>query len=74
MANLPGFKERFDVTATQLTVAALERLTDLDFGRLKKHDHFAAIGAPAAPRSPATAPSGPKLRAKPLAELADIVL
>ncbi|MGY4617624.1 endonuclease G [Bradyrhizobium sp. USDA 4472] len=46
IANLSGFEEAFDVTATQITVADLERRTGLDFGLLKDHDHFAQGGQP----------------------------
>ena len=44
--NLPGFEEAFDVAATQIRVADLEERTGLDFGDIKKFDHFAAGGAP----------------------------
>jgi len=44
--NLPGFEEAFDVAATQIRVADLEERTGLDFGGIKKFDHFAAGGAP----------------------------
>jgi DNA/RNA endonuclease G (NUC1)/S1-C subfamily serine protease len=44
--NLPGFEEAFDVVATQIRVADLEERTGLDFGDIKKFDHFAAGGAP----------------------------
>ena len=44
--NLPGFEEAFDVAATQIRVADLEERTGLDFGDLKKFDHFAAGGVP----------------------------
>jgi endonuclease G len=43
--NLPGFEEAFDVAATQIRVADLEERTGLDFGDIKKFDHFAAGGA-----------------------------
>ena len=46
IAGLPGFEEKFDVTAAQVTLADLERRTGLSFGALKQHDHFAAGGAP----------------------------
>jgi endonuclease G len=46
IANLPGFEEAFDVAATQVKIADLEKRTDLDFGDLKKHDHFAQNGPP----------------------------
>jgi len=44
--NLPGFEEAFDVAATQISVADLEERTGLDFGDIKKFDHFAADGVP----------------------------
>ncbi len=44
IANLPGFEERFDVSATQVAIADLETMTGLDFGVIKGHDHFAANG------------------------------
>ena len=43
--NLPGFEEAFDVAATQIRVADLEERTGLDFGDIKKFDHFATGGA-----------------------------
>jgi endonuclease G len=46
ITSLPGFEEKFDVTATQITLADLEHRTGLGFGALKQHDHFAAGGAP----------------------------
>jgi hypothetical protein len=44
--NLPGFEEAFDVAATQIRLADLEERTGLDFGDIKKSDHFAAGGVP----------------------------
>ncbi len=44
--NLPGFEEAFDVAATQIRIADLEKRTGLDFGDIKKFDHFAAGGVP----------------------------
>jgi endonuclease G len=44
--NLPGFEETFDVAATQIRLADLEERTGLDFGNIKKFDHFAAGGVP----------------------------
>jgi endonuclease G, mitochondrial len=44
--NLPGFEEAFDVAATQIRIADLEQRTGLDFGNIKKFDHFASGGAP----------------------------
>ena len=46
ITSLPGFEEKFDVGAAQITLAQLEQRTGLDFGALKQHDHFAAGGAP----------------------------
>jgi DNA/RNA endonuclease G (NUC1) len=40
--NLPGFEETFDVAAAQIRLADLEERTGLDFGDIKKFDHFAA--------------------------------
>jgi endonuclease G len=42
--SLPGFEEAFDVAATQIRIADLEERTGLDFGNIKKFDHFAAGG------------------------------
>jgi endonuclease G, mitochondrial len=44
--NLPGFEETFDVAAAQISLADLEERTGLDFGNIKKFDHFAAGGVP----------------------------
>jgi endonuclease G, mitochondrial len=44
--DLPGFEEVFDVAATQIKIADLEKKTGLDFGRLREFDHFAQGGAP----------------------------
>jgi endonuclease G len=44
ITDLPGFEERFDVTATQITIAKLEQIAALDFGRLKSFDHYAKTG------------------------------
>jgi len=41
ITDLPGFEETFDVTATQIKIADLEKRTGLNFGDLKDHDHFA---------------------------------
>lgn len=46
ITKLPGFEEKFDVLATQVTIAELEDRTGLSFGMLKKHDHFASGGGP----------------------------
>jgi endonuclease G len=42
--NLPGFEEAFDVAATQIKIADLEKQTGLSFGALKEHDHFVESG------------------------------
>jgi endonuclease G len=70
--KLPGFEERFDVTATQRTIAEIESLTGLDFGPLRKHDHFAAGGAPGTLESAGLDDVRRKIR--PLTGLHDIVL
>ena len=44
--DLPGFEAVFDVAATQIKIADLEKKTGLDFGRLREFDHFAEGGAP----------------------------
>ena len=44
--DLPGFEAVFDVAATQIKIADLEKKTGLDFGRLREFDHFAQGGAP----------------------------
>jgi len=44
--DLPGFEEAFDVAATQITIAELQKRTRLDFGDLTKHDHFAKDKTP----------------------------
>jgi endonuclease G len=44
ISNLPGFEERLDIEAAQLSIIDLEEKTGLDFGNLKLHDHFAAGG------------------------------
>jgi endonuclease G len=43
ISELPGF-EAFDVGASQLTLKQLEKLTGLNFGRLKTYDIFAGTG------------------------------
>ena len=43
--DLPGFEETFDVGATQITIAELEKKIGLIFGGLKRYDHFAQGGA-----------------------------
>jgi endonuclease G len=44
--SLPGFEEAFDVAATQIKIADLEHRTGLNFGDIKKFDHFAEGGTP----------------------------
>ena len=51
--DLPGFEEAFDVAATQIKIADLEQLTGLDFGDIKKFDHFAEGGPPGTLELPA---------------------
>jgi len=43
--GLPGFEEAFNVAATQITIAKLEKETGLDFGDLRNQDHFAQAGS-----------------------------
>lgn len=70
--NLPGFEEAFDVTATQIRVADLEERTGLDFGAIKKFDHFAAGGAPGTLELPGAA--GALMRVKIIGSASDIVV
>ena len=72
IADLPGFEEAFDVGATQITVARLEKRTGLQFGSLKKHDHFASGGAPGTLES--TGSSDEKMRVKVIRHREDIVI
>jgi endonuclease G len=44
--DLAGFEEKFDAADAQVTIKDLEKKIGLDFGDLKKHDHFASGGAP----------------------------
>ncbi len=44
--TLPGFEDRFEPAAAQVTIAAIEQKTGLDFGSLKQHDRFAQSGTP----------------------------
>ena len=46
ITDLPGFEAVFDVAATQVKLVDLEEKTGLDFGDLKKYDHFAQEGDP----------------------------
>jgi endonuclease G len=70
--NLPGFEEAFDVAATQIRVADLEERTGLDFGDIKKFDHFAAGGAPGTLELPSI--EGVVQRAKIVRNGSDIVV
>ena len=70
--NLPGFEEAFDVAATQIRVADLEERTGLDFGDIKKFDHFAAGGVPGTLELPGAA--GVVRRAKIVRSGGDIVV
>ena len=70
--NLPGFEEAFDVAATQIRVADLEERTGLDFGDLKKFDHFAAGGVPGTLELPGV--EGMVRRAKIVRNGSDIVV
>jgi hypothetical protein len=69
---LPGFEEAFDVAATQISVADLEERTGLDFGDIKKFDHFAAGGVPGTLELPGAA--GVVRRAKIVRNGNDIVV
>lgn len=71
VADLPGFEEKFDVTAAQVTIEHLESLTGLGFGRLKAHDHFAKGGDPGTLE---VERSGKKRFIRPLASLEAIVI
>ena len=70
--NLPGFEEAFDVAATQISVADLEERTGLDFGDIKKFDHFAAGGVPGTLELPSV--EGMVRRAKIVRNGSDIVV
>ena len=69
---LPGFEEKFDVAAVQVTIAELETLTGLDFGVLTQHDHFAHGGDPGTLEI--ATPDGGKRRIKPIEDFTDIVV
>lgn len=71
ITSLPGFEEKFDVTAAQVTLADLEHRTGLSFGVLKSHDHFAAGGAPGTLEI--DRPDG-RRKIRPLTALEDIVV
>lgn len=70
--DLPGFEEAFDVAATQIRVADLEERTGLDFGDIKKFDHFAAGGVPGTLELPGV--EGMVRRAKIVRDGSDIVV
>jgi endonuclease G len=71
--DLPGFEETFDVAATQIKIADLEKRTGLSFGDLKNHDHFAQGGAPGSLEAP-TAVEGVTQTVKPIRDAGDIVI
>ena len=70
--DLPGFEEVFDVAATQIKIADLEKKTGLDFGRLREFDHFAQGGAPGTLELPTAA--GARQTVKAIRSGADIVI
>jgi endonuclease G len=72
ITDLPGFEEKFDVAAAQVTLADLEDLTGLDFGELTRHDHFAEGGDPETLEI--SAPGGNKRKIKPILDFKDIVV
>jgi endonuclease G, mitochondrial len=72
ITELPGFEEKFDVVAAQVTIAELEELTGLDFGVLAQHDHFADGGDPGTLEI--ATPEGGRRRIKPIEDLSDIVV
>ena len=61
--DLPGFEEVFDVAATQIKIADLEKRTGLDFGRLRDFDHFAQGGAPGTLEMPTAAGASRPIKA-----------
>jgi endonuclease G len=61
--NLPGFEEAFDVAATQIKIADLEKKTGLDFARLREFDHFAQGGAPGTLELPTAAGASQTVKA-----------
>lgn len=71
ITNLPGFEEKFDVGAAQITVADLEKRTGLDFGTLRKFDNFAKTGAIGALEIDSTEGKQP---IKPIEDYSDIVV
>jgi endonuclease G len=70
--DLPGFEAVFDVAATQIKIANLEKKTGLDFGRLREFDHFAQGGAPGTLETPTAA--GASQTVKVIRSGADIVI
>jgi endonuclease G len=70
--SLPGFEAVFDVAATQIKIADLEKRTGLDFGRLREFDHFAQGGAPGTLEMPTS--EGVSLSVKVIRSGADIVI
>ena len=70
--DLPGFEAVFDVAATQIKIADLEKKTGLDFGRLREFDHFAQGGAPGTLEMPTAA--GTSQTVKVIRSGADIVI
>lgn len=72
VTDLPGFEEKFDVAATQVTIAYLEELTGLDFGPLGHHDHFAEDDGDGTLEI--AKPDGGRRRIKPIERYSDIVV
>jgi endonuclease G, mitochondrial len=70
--DLPGFEAVFDVAATQIKIADLEKKTGLDFGRLREFDHFAQGGAPGTLEMPTA--TGARQTIKAIRSGADIVI
>jgi endonuclease G, mitochondrial len=70
--DLPGFEAVFDVAATQIKIADLEKKTGLDFGRLREFDHFAQGGAPGTLEMPTA--TGARQTIKAIRGGADIVI
>jgi endonuclease G, mitochondrial len=73
ITDLPGFEEKFDVIAAQVTIAELAELTGLNFGVLTQHDHFAEGGDPGTLEI-AKPEGGGKRKIKPLDDFTDIVM
>jgi endonuclease G len=69
---LPGFEERFDVTAAQVTVAEIEHLTGLRLEVLRKHDHFATGGEPGTLEI--AGEDGGKRRVRPIRDFDDVIV